>query len=100
MRDMEQECYVYIMVNPSHTVMYVGMTSDLVTRVGSHRSKLVDGFTKKYNCIKLVYFEQTPDRVSALVREKEIKKWSRVKKASLVHRMNPTWKDLFNDLVR
>lgn len=95
---METESYVYMMTNPSHSVLYVGMTSNLPARVESHQSKANEGFTKRYNCIKLVYFEQTPDRATALYREKEIKKWSRVKKAHLVSQMNPTWRDLSSEV--
>ena len=60
--------------------------------------KVVAGFTKKYNCTKLVYFEVTPDRETALIREKELKGWARWKKANLVNVMNPTWGDLTNQL--
>ncbi len=74
--------------------MYVGMSNDLKRRMYEHKHKLVDGFTKKYNVNKLVYFEETNDVTTALAREKEIKKWNRKKKNHLVLKMNKDWKDL------
>lgn len=74
--------------------MYVGVTNNLERRVYEHRHKLVKGFTEKYNITKLVYFEETHDVIAALTREKEIKKWRRDKKNTLVLSMNPDWKDL------
>jgi len=68
--------------------------NDLVRRVYEHKNSLVDGFTKKYNVSKLVYFEQTDDVMSAIAREKEIKKWRREKKNKLVETMNPQWREL------
>jgi len=77
--------------------MYVGVTNNLERRIYEHRHKLVKGFTEKYNVSRLVYFEETSDIVSALAREKEIKKWRRGKKNSLVTSLNPEWKDLSED---
>ena len=74
--------------------MYVGVTNNLERRIYEHKNKLVKGFTKKYNINKLVYFEETQDVISAIDREKEIKKWRREKKHQLVNSMNPTWRDL------
>jgi putative endonuclease len=74
--------------------MYVGVTNDLERRINEHKNKLVKGFTQKYNLNKLVYFEETRDVLTALEREKEIKKWRREKKNSLVFGLNPGWKDL------
>jgi putative endonuclease len=74
--------------------MYVGMTNNLERRIYEHKNKLVDGFTKKYNVTKLVYYEHGKDVNAAIAREKEIKKWRREKKNNLVIKMNPTWKDL------
>ena len=74
--------------------MYVGVTNDLKRRIYEHQNKLVKGFTEKYNINKLVYFEQTRDVISALTREKEIKKWRREKKDSLVISVNPRSDDL------
>jgi putative endonuclease len=82
----------------NHRVMYVGFTNDLKRRVYEHQKKLVKGFTEKYNVNKLVYFEETRDVIAAIAREKEIKKWRREKKNSLVLKMNPEWKDLSAEL--
>ena len=86
--------YVYILSNWNDSVLYIGVTSNLPRRLYEHRNGLVDGFTKKYNVHKLVYFEQTSDVYSAISREKQLKKWSRMKKNQLIERMNPTWADL------
>ncbi|MBS3758614.1 MAG: GIY-YIG nuclease family protein [Desulfobacterales bacterium] len=74
--------------------MYVGFTRDLTKRIYEHKNKLIDGFTKKYNVFKLVYFEAVKDVISAITREKEIKGWRRNKKNQLVDQMNPEWHDL------
>ena len=76
--------------------MYVGVTNNLTRRIYEHQSKLVKGFTEKYNVNKLVYYEQTSDVFTALSREKEIKKWRREKKNALVIQLNPRWSDLSN----
>lgn len=86
--------YVYLSTNWNNMVMYVGMTNNLERRMYEHKNKLVEGFTKKYNIDRLVYFEETSDVNAALSREKEIKKWRREKKDSLVLSSNPEWKDL------
>ena len=90
--------YVYVLTNWNHKVMYVGVTNDLKRRIYEHQNKLVEGFTEKYNVNKLVYFEQTRDVISALTREKEIKKWRREKKDSLVISVNHRWDDLSTGL--
>ena len=74
--------------------MYIGVTSNLERRLYEHRSGLVDGFTKKYNVHKLVYYEYTNDVYSAISREKQLKKWRREKKTALIRKMNPEWADL------
>ena len=89
--------YVYIMTNWNNRVLYVGMTNNLERRNYEHKHKLIEGFTKKYNITKLVYFEQTTDVTAAITREKEIKKWRREKKNKLIESINPAWKDLLND---
>jgi len=86
--------YVYILTNWNDTVMYTGMTNDLERRLYEHKNKLVEGFTRKYNVHKLVYYERGTDVHAAIAREKEIKKWRREKKNNLVMTINPTWKDL------
>ena len=90
---MEKQYYVYIMTNHSGT-LYTGVTNDLERRVYEHRHKLVDGFTKKYNITKLVYFVSTGEVSAAIEREKQIKGWLRGKKLDLIKSTNPEWKDL------
>lgn len=86
--------FVYIISNWNNKVIYVGMTNDLRRRVYEHKNKLIEGFSKKYNLNKLVYFEQTNSVRSAIEREKEIKKWRREKKIFLIESMNKDWNDL------
>ena len=94
---MVKTYYVYIMTNRSKT-LYVGITSELVRRVYEHKLKLLEGFTKKYNITKLVYFENTTDVMVAISREKQIKGWLRRKKIALIESANPNWKDLSEDI--
>lgn len=77
---LNKNYYVYILTNWNNTVMYIGVTNDLVRRLYEHKNKLYDGFTKKYNLNKLVYFELFFDINEAIKREKEIKKWRREKR--------------------
>jgi putative endonuclease len=86
--------YVYIVSNQSNKVVYVGVTNDLERRIYEHKSSLVKGFTKKYNCSKLLFYESTSSIESAILREKEIKKWRREKKDKLIFSMNPELRDL------
>ena len=86
--------FVYILSNWNDSVLYIGVTSNLPRRLYEHRNGLVEGFTKKYNVHKLVYYESTNDVYSALSREKQLKKWNRNKKNVLINRMNPQWVDL------
>ena len=83
--------YVYILTNFINSVLYTGVTNNLVRRVYEHRSHLVKGFTDKYNVTKLVYFEATDDIEGAIFREKQIKGGSRQKKLNLVNSKNPNW---------
>lgn len=94
---MRQYC-VYILANNNNTVLYIGVTSNIQKRIWEHKNKAVKGFTKKYNCEKLVYFEQTENVYSALQREKQLKNWHRQWKIDLVSKNNPEWKDLFEGL--
>ena len=92
--------YVYILTNKNGTVLYTGVTKDLVRRVCEHKNHLdKDSFTAKYKVTKLVYFEQTTDIKSAIEREKQIKSWSRDRKTSLIFEMNPKWVDLYNQIL-
>lgn len=90
---------VYIMTNLANRVLYTGVTAYPSERFYQHRHKLVDGFTKKYNCTKLVYAESCEAMEQAIMREKQIKGWLREKKIALIESMNPTWKDLYEECV-
>ena len=85
------------MTNEGNRVLYTGVTNNLQRRVYEHKNKLVKGFTKKYNVIKLVFYEVCDDIESAILREKQIKGWLRVKKIALIESMNPEWRDLSLD---
>ena len=89
-----QSYFVYIVTNYQKTVLYVGLTNNLSRRTNEHYKGLVEGFTKKYNCRYLVFYQHFPDINFAISREKEIKKWSRVKKNELISKFNPDWKFL------
>ena len=86
--------YVYIITNNYNTVLYVGVTNNLVRRIYEHKNKLIDGFSKKYNLNKLVYFEETTDVNSAILREKQLKSYKRCKKIALIEKINPTWEEI------
>jgi putative endonuclease len=86
------------MTNKRDTVIYTGVTGDLQKRIYEHREGLADGFTKKYNVKKLVYYEIADDIESAIAREKQIKAGSRKKKIALIKSMNPAFKDLYPEL--
>ncbi len=93
----EKNYFVYIAVNSHNNVMYVGVTNNLERRMYEHKEGLVEGFTRRYNIHKLVYFEQTTDINSAISREKEIKKWRREKKNLLIESVNDKWEEIFSD---
>ena len=90
----ENMYYVYIITNKTKTVLYTGVTNDLERRINEHKTKMIDGFTKRYNVDQLVYYETTSDVKSAIVREKQIKNLLRRKKEDLINSMNPNWDDL------
>lgn len=89
--------YVYMITNKYNNVLYVGVTNNLERRLSEHKNKLIDGFTKKYNVNKLVYYDYTNDVRAAIAREKQIKGWTRKKKNDLIETSNPTWRDLSED---
>lgn len=91
--------YVYILASGKNGTLYVGVTSDLVKRIYQHRNDLIEGFTKKYQVHRLVYFEQTDDITSAISREKQLKRWKRQWKLELVEKENPNWKDRYSELT-
>lgn len=90
---MSRRYFVYILASDSGT-LYIGFTNDLVRRIHQHKNKLFEGFTKKYACHRLIYYEECDDVISAIEREKQLKKWNRQKKQNLIKMLNPTWKDL------
>jgi putative endonuclease len=90
---------VYILVNVHHTVFYVGVTSDLFSRVTEHKEKIHPfSFTAKYHVSKLVYYETFYSIEEAIEREKQIKKYSRVRKVALIVNFNPEWRDMYEDI--
>src|SRR4030043_895543 len=91
--------YIYILTNKTNKVLYIGVTNNLERRIFEHKNKLVEGFTKKYNLNKLVYYEATNDIEGALEREKQLKNWHRDWKINQITRFNPGWKDLSNDIL-
>jgi len=95
---MIKQFYVYIMTNKNNRVLYTGITNDLKKRVYEHREKFVNGFTKKYNVSKLVYYEIFEDPENAILREKKIKAGPRQKKIDLINSMNKDWSDLYKEI--
>jgi putative endonuclease len=93
-----KQFYVYVMTNKANTVLYTGMTNDIRRRVYEHKQKLVEGFAKKYNLVKLVYCEVFGNCTSAIQREKQIKAGSRKRKEELIHSINEKWRDLYEEL--
>src|SRR4051812_40539495 len=102
---MDRNYFVYIMTNESNYVLYTGVTNDLKRRAYEHRNHLNDSFTKQYRVNKLdrvnklVYYEIFTSINSAIAREKQIKAGSRKKKQELIHKFNPMWRDLFDDVT-
>ena len=95
---MEKGGFVYIMASARNGTLYVGVTSDLVKRVWQHRAGLGDGFTKKYGCKTLVWFEQFGEIELAIRREKQMKEWRRLWKLRVIEEKNPEWNDLYPTL--
>jgi putative endonuclease len=89
---------IYILASAKNGTLYTGVTSDLPKRISEHKSKTVKGFTEKYDCALLVYYEQFEDMENAIAREKQIKSGSRKKKIMLIETTNPTWRDLFEEI--
>jgi len=95
---MSSSYYVYILASRKDGAIYIGITNDIVRRVFEHRTKAVRGFTSKYDIIRLVWFEIFDDPVSAISREKELKKWKRSWKIQLIEAQNPQWDDLYESI--
>ena len=94
-----REYCVYIITNKYNTVLYTGVTNNLMRRIYEHKNGLAEGFTKKYNVHKLVYYEVGDNIHAAIAREKQIKGGSRQKKIDLINSMNPEWKDLYDEIT-
>ncbi len=89
---------VYIVSNKRQGTLYIGITSELPKRIYQHKNKLFEGFSKKYGLDKLVYYEIYKDSITAITREKRLKKWKRQWKIKLIEEKNPTWSDLSNEI--
>lgn len=92
-------CAVYIMANKPRGTLYIGVTRDMVNRVWEYKSEKYEGFTKRYGCHRLVWFETTPSLIAAINREKQMKCWHRKWKVKLIERTNPEWRDLYAGIV-
>lgn len=97
---METNSYVYILTNKYNKVLYIGVTSDLTKRIWEHKNKCIEGFTKKYGLNKLIYYEVANDIVSAINREKQLKRWYREWKINLIKEFNPTYEDLYEKICQ
>lgn len=95
---MPKQYYIYMITNKYLNVLYTGVTNNLPRRIYEHKTHCRKGFTRKYNIDRLVYYEIHIDIVAAIAREKQIKAWSRKKKDALVNKMNPTWRDLYDEI--
>jgi putative endonuclease len=95
--DTDWQPCVYLLARASHSTLYTGVTSNLLGRIHQHREGLIRGFTKRYGIKRLVWFEVQETMDQAIIREKRIKRWPRQWKYDLVHRENPTWRDLAED---
>ena len=91
--------YIYILASKRNGTLYIGFTNDIVKRVYQHKEGLIAGFTQKYKVHLLVYYEQTSDVLSAIQREKQLKKWERKWKLELIESINPEWNDLYYNLI-
>jgi len=91
---------VYILASKRNGTLYIGITNDLIKRIYEHKQNIIDGFTKQYNIHSLVYYEITNSIEEAIKREKQLKKWERNWKLSLIEKNNPEWKDLYDDLTK
>jgi putative endonuclease len=97
---MAKQFYVYILSSKRNGTIYVGVTANLIQRIWQHKNKKDSGFTEKYRVSNLVYFEIHDSAVSAITREKQIKKWNRAWKLRLIEEKNPQWIDLYSEICR
>jgi putative endonuclease len=96
---MDKQFCVYILASKRNGTLYIGVTSQLAARVWQHKSKTADGFTAKYGVDQLVYYEAHGCAETAIVREKQLKKWRRAWKIELIETVNPQWQDLYDEIV-
>jgi putative endonuclease len=96
---MTKQPAVYILTSQRNGTLYIGVTSNLQKRIWEHKNNLIEGFTKKYGVHQLVYYELHQDMMSAITREKQMKKWNRAWKVELIERQNPEWKDLWEGII-
>jgi len=96
---MRKQPCVYILASQRNGTLYIGVTSNLTKRVWEHRNDLARGFSKKYGTHRLVYYEMCSDLLSAIAREKQLKKWNCMWKLRLIEKGNPEWRDLWEDLL-
>jgi putative endonuclease len=96
---MDKQFWVYTLASQRNGTLYIGVTSQLATRVWQHKNKIADGFTAEYGVDKLVYYETHSSAEAAIVREKQMKKWRRAWKIELIEGLNPEWRDLYEDIL-
>ncbi|HEX6439435.1 MAG TPA: GIY-YIG nuclease family protein [Candidatus Binatia bacterium] len=96
---MAKQPAVYILASKRNGTLYIGVTSDLQKRVWQHKNNALEGFTKRYGVHNLVYYELYGDMLTAVSREKQMKKWNRAWKLELIEKHNPNWNDLWNDII-
>jgi len=96
---MPHQPAIYIMASARNGTIYIGVTSNLPARVHQHRTAATPGFTQRYHCTALVYFELHPDMPAAITREKQLKAGSRARKLALIEQANPTWRDLYEEIL-
>ncbi|OGI17211.1 MAG: excinuclease ABC subunit C [Candidatus Melainabacteria bacterium RIFOXYA12_FULL_32_12] len=99
MTKQSKQYYIYILTNFENGTLYTGVTNDLVRRIYEHKNKLIDGFSKKYDLTKLVYYEIFDNIENAIIREKQIKGGSRKKKLQLINNFNEKWEDLYDNII-
>jgi putative endonuclease len=95
-----RQFYVYVLANRIGGTLYIGVTNDLIRRVGEHKLKIAESFTKRHDVTRLVYFETFDQIEHAIHREKRLKKWPRAWKISLIEKDNPDWIDLYPEIAR
>ncbi len=95
-----KQYFIYMVTTQKNTALYIGVTNDLVRRVYEHKHEIIDGFTKKYKTKKLVYFEVYDDPQYAIQREKQLKGWVRKRKNALIETTNPSYRDLYEDIIK